>query len=727
MIFADADFETRSRCDLKLAGAEAYSEHPTTEVLCLVVRTSLGGKFVWWPGLDTFELEALVDNPDCHWIAHNAAFEQAIWRNQMMTKFRLGPIPINRWSCTLAAAAWKSLPLALEKLIKAVGSAKEKDMEGRKLTLSLSKPITKKAWMEQSPGTLTKKDWAALWPKDTLSEVTPVIRGRVIAYCDRDVEGEEDVKRTVGLLHSQERGIWELDQQINQRGVRLDLDFVRAAQRVVIDASVTLRQEFEGITGGVGPGQVVKIKEWCHSKGVSLDNLQKATIEKLLDADPEDADAAAGIITNAAEDDYADSGEPHASMGALLSNVPHVRRVLEIRQLLGSASIKKLARMRACVGSDGRARGLIQYHAAHTGRWGGRLFQPQNFPRGFLICNGDGSPASQEDVIRAIMTGNPDNCSWFCRRVDVAPGVYELEFIHPIELVAASLRHALVAEKGKVFMVGDYKGIEACIDLAMAGEHDKAAMMISGEPYLDMAEAIYSQPKGTWTNGDKAFIARMKVEHLAERTIGKNTVLGCGFQMGGKTFYKRYCSHMTEEFAHEVVRAYRKEWAPKVPYLWYGLGDAALEAVQYQRPHEAYGVEYRLQDGNVVARLPSGWQHLWYPRPSLEWDDRFNKHCWAYSAWQGGTERRKRAYGGLLTENAVQALARGLLVGSMFRVEDAGWPIVLTVHDEIVAEVDEDKADQKAFEALMAERSQWAVNMKIPVAVDGWCDTRYRK
>lgn len=724
MIFADGDFETRSRCDLKAAGSEAYSEHPTTEVICLVVRTSLGGKFVWWPGLDPFELEELASDPNVQWVAHNAAFEQAIWRNQMVKRHCLSPIPVKRWNCTLAAAAWKSLPLAQEKLIRALGLPAEKDMEGRALTLSLSKPITKKAWMEQFPGAGTKKDWGKLWPKDTLPEITDEIRERVIAYCDRDVEGEEQVKRKIGLLHDHERGIWELDQTINQRGVRIDLDYVRAAERVVTKASLSLREEFEGLTDGVGPGQVAKIKDWCLGQGVPMENLQKGTIAAMLDEEVEDtADPTLGLYTNAAEDDYEDAnGNYVLSLCAALPN--NVRRVLEIRQLLGSASIKKLSRMRACVGSDGRARGLIQYHAAHTGRWGGRLFQPQNFPRGFGIRHADGSAASQDEVIRAISTGDPHECSQFVERmVDKS-----LRPIPPIELVSASLRHALIPDPGKVFMVGDYAGIEMRIDLAMAGQHDKCELIESGaEVYLDMAEDIYGQPKGTWAVTDKDRLKVIKEERVAERTIGKNTVLGCGFQMGGKTFHNRYCSHMELEFAHEVVRTYRKVWAPKVPALWYRLGDAALEACQYERPHEAYGVEYFLRDGFLCARLPSGWQMLWYPNPAIEWDARFDKHCWSYSTWQGGHEKTKRAYGGLLCENAVQALARGLLVGSMHRVEAAGMPIVLTVHDEIVAEVDECDADQKAFEQIMAQRSPWAKAMRVPVAVEGWTGDRYRK
>ncbi len=251
----------------------------------------------------------------------------------------------------------------------------------------------------------------------------------------------------------------------------------------------------------------------------------------------------------------------------------------------------------------------------------------------------------------------------------------------------------------------------------MAGQHDKTAMMAGGaDVYLDMAEDIYSAPKGSLTKAD-----------IEKRQAGKNSVLGCGFQMGALKFHARYCPEQPFEFAERVVQTYRKVWAPLVPRVWYALGDAAVEACQYERAREAYGVEYYLRSGFLCARLPSGWQTLWYQNPAVQWDERFEKWAWSYSAWQGGNERRVRAYGGLLTENAVQALARGLLVGSMQRVEAAGMPIVLTVHDEIVSEVDAGSADQAAFEQIMAERSPWAVAMQIPVQVEGWSGDRYRK
>jgi DNA polymerase len=213
---------------------------------------------------------------------------------------------------------------------------------------------------------------------------------------------------------------------------------------------------------------------------------------------------------------------------------------------------------------------------------------------------------------------------------------------------------------------------------------------------------------------------------VAERTIGKNTVLGCGFGMGATKFHARYCPDQSEDFAYNVVQAYRQQWAPKVPKLWYALDAAALAAVRGQ-PTTEYGVLYRQEGDWLTARLPSGWQKLWYFAPQLGRDEMFNRNCWTYRAMKMGKMVNAKAYGGLLTENAVQALARGLLCGGVQRLEQAGFPVVLTVHDEIVCEVDEGSADLAGFKQLMEQRSPWAETMQIPVQVEEWQGDRYRK
>lgn len=682
------DFETASDANLKKVGAWRYAEDPTTEVLCLVCDIpGVPDYYTWRPGQSGANLRDMAEGTE-RFVSHGG-FEQAIWQRIMVEQFGFPPLPPERWHDTQSVCAWKSLPLALEKVSKALHLTTQKDMDGNRLTLSLSKPNKKTGMLDRSPESLA----------------------RVVEYCKTDVAGELELHRRIGELSEKERDVWLLDQRINHRGVRIDLGFVAACQRVVDAAVGPLTDEFREITGGINPGQVAKIVEWCRGQGVALDNLQKGTINGLLGGSEDDDD-----------EPTLDDGDVSATE---LEELPgSVRRALEIRGMLGSASVKKLAAMRNCVGYDGRARGLGQYHAAHTGRWGGRILQPQNFPRGDWGRR-DIEPGT---VVSAILSG--------------CPGTVESALETPaIKAVGDALRFALVADPGKKFISGDFAGIEMRVVLALAGQHDKCALLASGaDVYLDMACDIYNKPRGFFN----------KKEHVPERTIGKNTVLGCGFQMGAAKFHERYCPEQPIEFAERVVDAYRNQWAPMVPELWYGLQGACWSAFNNGYGEHA-GCEFRkAADGWCTIDLPSGWQRLWYPEAGLT-SDYANKYFRSedYRVWYDtrATEHQREVanrpnpsymkygasgsmrhgfYGGLLTENIVQALARGLLCQAMSRLEKAGYPLVLTVHDECVAEVDED-VDIAPFSGIMAASPTWAQRIGIPIEVEGWEGTRYRK
>jgi DNA polymerase len=215
-------------------------------------------------------------------------------------------------------------------------------------------------------------------------------------------------------------------------------------------------------------------------------------------------------------------------------------------------------------------------------------------------------------------------------------------------------------------------------------------------------------------------------DNLLEYIPSKAGVLGSGFQCGPANFNVKFLGGKNLPLAEKVISTYRKEWAPEVPKMWRGLDRASLRAAQ-GTPTEAYGVEYKLEDGWLTARLPSGWQKMWYYAPRLGRDDKFDRECWSYSAFKGGKHTKKKMYGGLATENAVQGLARGLLCASIDRLERADMPVVLTIHDECVCEVDEGRADLKLFKQVMAEPTRWARDMGIPIAVDEWQGDRYRK
>ncbi len=674
MRFCVIDFESASACDLKKCGAWVYSEHPSTEILCLgytidddapVVLS--GDNLQWRPQTRANSLMLAVLNPKVIFIAHNVAFEKSIWRNIMMPVLDWPDIPDDRWHDTLAVCAMKCLPLKLERAAQVLRLHTQKDTEGTAATLAMSR-TNKKGYYDRSK-----------------------LR-RVMDYCAEDVKAELEMHRRIRGLGPSERKVWLLDQTINERGVRIDLDFVAAAQKICDDAAAPLQSEFSKITGGLKPTQRDQFLAWLRAQGTPIENLQKETVSKLLGEDDEDESLA---------------GDNNDDTDGIFLH-PDCARSLKIRSILGSASIKKLAAMQSCCGSDGRARWLLQYHGAGPGRWAGRLLQPQNFPRPTLkIGVGDGKfeGHNPEELVAAIMSGDAD--------------YVHLLYGEPIEAVSNSLRHALVPASGRLFEVGDFAQIEARIVLALAGQYDKTALMAAGQsPYIPMAESIFKRKI------DK------KVD-VKEYVIGKCTVLGCGFQMGAKKFRARYCPNETPEFAQCAIDAYRHDFAPKVPKLWYALEDAATRAVWDRVPQEAYGIVYQLEDMWLTCRLPSG-RKLWYfgPAPvrkAMPWDANDVRPGFTYSAMKTGQWKRITAYGGLLTENVVQATARDMLVHALFNMEANGHPIVLTVHDEAVCEVPAAVANAKALDEMMRDQPQWVRQLQVPVAAECSVMSRYAK
>lgn len=671
------DFETASAVDLKKAGSWRYSEDPTTEVLCLAWQHQSNKEPTVWVAADQCDGQKVdiwnyACDPEVTFIAHNTGFEKAIWRNIMVPVYGWPDIPNSRWHDSLAVCAMKAIPMDLERVVKVLRLPYEKDMEGNKLTLSLSKP-NKRGYYDRSPQILE----------------------RVGAYCAHDVCNQVALHARLGWLPQGERKVWLLDQRINERGVKLDLDFVAAGRLVVERASIPLRREFSDLTNGLKETQGAKFLAWCLDQGVKLPNMRKETLAEVLGISEEDDDES--FVDISAE-------QIRGELSVLPTNV---RRALTIRQLIGSASIKKLSRMEQCVCEDGRARGLLQYHGAGPGRWAGRLLQPHNFPRG-TVKDDDGLPPDPERMVHSILTGDPDHV--------------EAEFgCGAVEAVVSSLRHAIIASDGRALVAGDFAGIEARVVLALAGQSDVLAVIKekgSRQAYLDMASKIFKRPID-------------KNKDPEEYVIGKNSILGCGFQMGWETFQRRYAKAHSDEVCKGVIDTYRREYAPCVPKLWEALGEASFRAVADRVPQEAFGVTYALEDVWLTARLPSG-RKLWYYGPQLDrkampWDPMDVRPCWSYFAMKMGQWKKVYSYGGIATENVVQALARDLMVHAMFTAEKENMPLILTVHDELITEPTLDKADPKVLEQIMCDIPDWAKALDIPIAADAWTGSRYKK
>jgi len=669
------DFETSSQCDLGSAGSYRYAVDPTTALLCCSFTFDDDQTILWWPDepLPPRVLTAIAKG--AMFVAHNAAFERNLWTQHMVAYHGAPEIPLRQWCCTMARAQQLALPGSLDKLLLALGMPLVKDKEGRALTLSFSKPDRKTGML---PG-LTQK-----------------ARARIGQYCMSDTGSQVAVHRRLGWLSAHERPIWELSQTINDRGILLDMDFVRAAQMIVDKATEPLAARFKVLTGGLNFGQIAKVKDWVNRH-------QVGTLPSMLAADLT-SETVSRLLGEEVDSD--DDAEPEYETEPEQDHLPSaVREALHIRHLIGSSSIKKLKAMEACVGYDGRARGLFRYHGTTPGRQTAGLFQPHNFPRGTNETIG----LEVDAKVDAIMTGDPD---W----VKAVTGV------EPVELVVGSLRHAIKAAPGRVLMSGDYSGIQARTVLAIAGQHDKTALMAAGaDVYCDMAMSVYGR---TITKAD-----------TAQRQLGKAAVLGLGFQMGAPKFRAtaaKQGSVLDLDFAKAVVDTYRSEWAPLVPKVWYGLQGAATDCVWSGEEQESHDILYRLEDKWLVAEIPNGSTIAYYdPQPvtrKMPWSTEEQpdyRKGFTYRVEKQGRLITRDAFGGQLTENIVMKIEREMVENAKRKLEDNGFCPIMEVHDEIVCEPL--TRDLDSFQVIMEDVPRWVREMKIPVHVDVWAGDRYRK
>ncbi len=673
------DFESQSAADLPKCGAAVYASHPTTQVVMLWYSFNGAEPILWREDRDGWHCPAdLAEKIEAGWdlIAHNSMFEQMMWERLMVPDYGWPEADTEQWYCTMASCAERAIPLGLDKACDVLDLPQKKGSIGKK-------------YFKPNPKT------GDFWP--TPYEMYP--------YGAQDVRAEGGLYKRLGRVSKREETVFRLDQRINRRGIKVDIEFIRQALKCVRSEATPLIEEFRDLTG-VNPTQTAELKKWLYKHDCDIPNLQKETVDEILGLSDESDDA--GYIP---QDGYnASTPARQTTYGS------EVYRALNIRRIVGSASVKKLDSLLLCTDGDFRIRGSVQYHGASTGRWSGRLFQPQNFPRGttkvMVGLDKSGKPRYEspdpDNIVTAIKTGDYEFVS-------------SLYGTSATEIISSALRHAIIPEAGHQLLCGDFSTVEARIVLAMAGQTDKVQFLAEGGPIYElMAEKIYGYPIN-------------KKDHPVERQTGKNSVLGLGFQMGWPKFMDRYAADdQGEDFCKEVVRIYRQEFAPMVPELWKGLEKASLETVRTGRMHESHGIQYRLEDGFLSARIPSG-RKLWYYKPRLirkemPWDETDIREAWAYLSYKNGRIMLVDAYGGIETANAVQATARDLLVSAMFRIEEFGYPSILTVHDEDLCEVpDSMKPNPKFLQQIMEFEPAWAKGLNIPIAAECWMGDRYRK
>ena len=637
------DFETVSKADLAKVGAFAYAQHETTRIVCMAWCAADGSvEGVWQPG-EPFPALVTIAAREGRLVAHNAAFEFAIWRYVLRRDLPdLPDLSPGSISCTMARAAYAGYPMALVDAAAAIGLEAQKDPMGKRLIQFSQRLYERTGSVEPPPGMLT--------------------------YASQDARAEAELHRKLPPLPEREKRIYCLDAAINARGVSLDAASARAIKRMVEEEAAQARASLAEITGGAvnSVSEVAKMLAWLRSNGLpDLPDLRAETVARVLRSPP-----------------------PSASEAAL--------RVLELRADAAGLAIKKIDAMLACVSPDGRMRGLLQYYGAvTTGRWAGRLVQPQNLPR----------PEINVD---------PEDFQWLSR--EAIEAVYGRDLL---SVAKSALRRLLWAAPGKTLVRADLSAIEARLVFWFAGE-DRALKLYQekADIYCEMASRVFGRPI---TKADKE-----------ERFVGKTLVLGCGYGMGARKLQQTMETlggRVPDDLAAQrYIEAYRTAW-PRVVAAWRELEQAAVRAYGAPgQPVSAFGgrvVFQRESCSTLRVRLPSGRFLFWH---DVAWDHE-EQNLRAARAVAGGGARgtHQRLYGGALLERITQATARDVMADAMLAAEEAGLPVVLTVHDEIVCEVPENSgaAAAETLVGLMRTPPAWADG--LPLDAEAEHERRYGK
>lgn len=751
------DFETRSISDLPDVGSHIYAMHPSTEPWCMAYAFGDDPIQLWVPGEPC--PPAIVNHikSDGIIVAHNAAFERVIFNYVMGPRFRW-PVPkMQQWRCTMAMAYAMALPGKLEEAAPAAGLPIAKDMTGKRLMLKMSKPRKKlicSACGGKNPVCFICEGhgFEYTWWNGVED------KARLYTYCRQDVEVERQLEKRLLQLRPMEQKVWELDQEINDRGVYIDDDLCNKALKVVETTKKQLDEEMRQVTKG-------EVSSCSAVSALLLWLRERIDTPPLDPADYESHDDYAEDLLYADHDAFPKSISKDV-ISELLGGwdlLPEVRRALELRQEAAKTSTAKIKKMLTMRAADGRMRGNLQYHGAGTGRWAARGAQLQNLPRPKI----DDVPGA----IDAILTGS-------------SPALIKTLYGPPLSVVSDCIRGMIKANTGYELIAADFSNIEGRGIAWLAGEEDK----------LDAFRAY-----DAGTGPDLYLVAAAKTFGISVddakpfRQIGKVEELSLGYQGGPKAFAKmagNYGLHIGEKYdivwevtdtdtrdialhgwekrgrqtgmderswlAAEVIKLGWRQAHPNIVTYWRDLETAAVNAVSAPGTLFTVGVVgYKMAGSFLWCRLPSG-RTLCYPYPrlvSMVWVKRKDETTEVMEAEEAeqlqikgeliieasaspkivykcvdGLTRKwkdKNFYGGLAAENNTQAVARDIMVESMFRVEAAGYPLILTVHDEDLCEVAKTFGSVEQFESLMSEVPAWAPG--FPISVGSWRGERYRK
>jgi DNA polymerase len=742
---------------LSLIGAYTYAAHPSTNILCAAYGTTFDDIKLWKPNDPEMPeplLEAVQSGKLIY--AMNSFFEWCIWNLVAVRRYGWPLLALSQTRDTAAMARAWSLPGSLEKSTAILFGETVKDTQGAKIMKKLSVPQNiSRSNKHFLPDLDDSKSWKLLYD-----------------YCIQDVHAEMMVHNNVPSLSSSELEVWKLDQQINARGIAIDIKTVCAAIRIVEEGKIRAGHLLAELTKNAitSVSQATAICQWI--------NKNSGLKKRLKSLRPE-------IINE------------YLKTPALSETI---RLILDIRLNYGGNSTSKLYAMLYRAQPDDRVRGAFQYCGAQrTRRWAGRGVQTQNMPRGSISltrCDKCSSLYGANNKGVCLCGGNIKSTEWGVTSINavipaIQTGDYDLvesKWGNPVKLVAACLRSMLVAGPGKELISSDFSAIEAVVMACLAGENWVIETFFGdGKLYERTATKITGESEDIIIEYKKIY-----GKHHPQRRLGKIAALASQYQGARGAWLKFGADNfLSMSEIDKGVQAWRRA-NPAIVNFWNAVEEAAFNALYLpDRWWPVIGcasdIEFRKQNRALYCRLPNkewltyldacvvqtrklssdGWRivEIWNDAMDesqrLELEHRCREYPGLYpkisdcgsselartkileccyqlvdtiSYWGVGEQNRWTqlfTYGGKLAENIVQAVARFIHAEAMLRLERAGYPLVLHTHDESVAEVPIGYGSVEEFEKLMAVPPDWA---KLPdgrpwpiKAAGGWRGFRYIK
>lgn len=631
------DIETYSSVNLQKAGVYKYAESPDFDILLFGYSVDGGAVHVidlaCGEKIPTEIVDALSDESVTKW-AFNAQFERVCLSNYLDTW--LSP---DSWHCTMVWSATLGLPLSLEGVGAVLGLEKQKLTEGKNLIKYFCVPCAPTKTNGGRTRNLPQHDMEK-WEQFK-------------AYNLRDVETEMSIQRKLTRFPVPDF-IWNeyhLDQEINDRGIGLDMTLVEQAIAIDSISRKNLTQQIQNLTDLDNPNSVAQMKGWLSDNGLEMDTLGKKAVAETLKTAPK-----------------------------------HLADVLSLRQQLAKSSVKKYTAMQTAVCKDSRARGMFQYYGANrTGRFAGRIIQLQNLPQNHM--------SDLADARALVRSGNYD--------------ALELLYDDIPDTLSQLIRTAFVPQDGRKFIVADFSAIEVRVLAWLAGEKWRMQVFADGKDiYCSSASQMFGVPvEKHGING-----------HLRQKGKIAELALGYGGSVGALKSMGALEMGLTEEELQPLVNAWRNA-NPMITAMWWDIDRAVKTTVREHIPTEVAGLKFTYESGFLFMRLPSG-RRLAYVKTRMG-INQFGSESVTYEG-VGATKKWERleSYGPKFCENAIQAIARDILMYAMQTLRNCS--IVAHVHDELIIEVDR-RMSLSAVCEQMGRTPPWAKGLLL--RADGYeCD-----